>query len=274
MRNLFDLSGKVVVITGGAGFLGQKHAEAIAEFGGTPVLLDLCQDQIQSAVEKLNQKYQANAAGFMADITREDQVSAAHDQIISQFGRVHGLINNAANNPKVDASNQPQNASRLEDFPLEQWHADLSVGLTGAFLCSKYFGRSIRSAGGGCIINISSDLGIIAPDQRLYRKEGVPDTLQSVKPVTYSVIKTGLIGLTRYLATYWPEQEVRCNAICPGGVYNGQGEEFLLRIRSLIPMARMAQPDELKGAVVFLASEASSYVNGAVIVVDGGRSVW
>jgi NAD(P)-dependent dehydrogenase (short-subunit alcohol dehydrogenase family) len=274
MKNIFDLSGKIVVITGGAGFLGQKHAEAIAEFGGIPVLIDLNQIQIDNVLESLQSKYRTQAAGFVADITQEQQVEESCYKIKQRFGKIDGLVNNAANNPKVDDSNRLQNASRLENFPLEQWNMDLAVGLTGSFLCSKYFGTSIASTGGGSIINIASDLGVIAPNQNLYKREGVAEQLQSVKPVSYSVVKTGIIGLTRYLATYWPEKGVRCNAICPGGVYNGQGEEFVMRISSLIPMARMAKPDELTGAVVFLSSEASSYVNGATIIVDGGRSVW
>ncbi len=275
MRELFDLSGKVAVITGGAGFLGQKHAEAIAEYGGTPVLIDLKQPLLDTALANLAQSYdEVSPAGYVADITQEAQVREICSRITDRYGRVDILINNAANNPKVDDSDRLTNSSRLENFPLELWQEDIAVGLTGSFLCCKYFGQAMVQAGRGSIINISSDLGIIAPNQNLYKKEALPDQLQSVKPVTYSVVKTGLLGLTRYLATYWAEQGVRCNALCPGGVYNGQGREFLARIQALIPMARMAQPDELKGAVLFLASEASSYVTGAVIVVDGGRSVW
>ncbi len=274
MRNIFDLSGKTVVITGGAGFLGQKHAAAVAEFGGTPVLIDLNQTLLDAALEVLNREYPVNSVGYMADITQEKQVMEAYQDIIAKFGGIDVLINNAANNPQVDHSNQLQNATRLENFPLEQWWADLAVGLTGAFLCSKYFGRSMAASGGGSIINISSDLGIIAPNQNLYKQEGVLEHRQNVKPVSYSVVKTGLIGLTHYLATYWPEKGVRCNALCPGGVSNGQGDDFLTRINLLIPMARMARPDELKGAVIFLASEASSYVNGTVLTVDGGRCAW
>lgn len=272
--NLFDLSGKIAVITGGAGFLGQKHAEAVAEFGGIPVLIDCDQSRIDSALKTLRGKYPTSVLGFRADITREDQVVEINQQILNQLGKIDLLINNAANNPQVDAGNELLNSSRLEHFPLSIWEADLAVGLTGAFLCAKHFGQSMLSSGGGSIINISSDLGIIAPNQGLYKRAGIAEELQNVKPVSYSVVKAGLIGLTRYLATYWPERGIRCNAICPGGVYNGQGEEFLIRIRSLIPMGRMADPDELKGAILFLASNASSYVNGAVIIVDGGRCVW
>jgi NAD(P)-dependent dehydrogenase (short-subunit alcohol dehydrogenase family) len=274
MKELFDLSGKIAVITGGSGFLGRRHAEAIARFGGVPVLIDVNRVQINEVAADLQRRYAVNCAGFVTDITDERQVEECCRKVKEHFGQIDVLINNAANNPRVDEAGQLRNAFRLEDFSLEQWRSDLAVGLTGAFLCAKYFGTAMAASGGGSIINISSDLGIIAPNQNLYKQEGIPERLQSVKPVTYSVIKTGLIGLTRYLATYWPEQGVRCNAVCPGGVLNGQGEEFVRRVASLIPMGRMAGPDEFQGVVVFLASGASSYVNGAVIAVDGGRSAW
>ena len=175
--------------------------------------------------------------------------------------------------PKVEGKNQNQ-FSRLENFPLENWNEDLDVGLTGAFLCAKHYGTAIsNNPNGGVIINISSDLGLIAPDQRLYKKEGLADIEQPVKPVTYSVIKTGLIGLTRYLATYWPKQ-VRCNALCPGGVNTGMPKEFIEKVTKRIPMGRMATPNEYQGALVFLLSDASKYMNGAVVPMDGGRIVW
>jgi len=274
MKNPFDLSGKIVVITGGAGLLGQRHAEAIAAFGGTPILLDLHQNAVDATASDIIKTHHVNAAGFAVDITDEEKVSQVCDIILKKFGSVDVLINNAANNPKVTASGGVENASRLEHFPLEVWNLDIAVGLTGSFLCSKYFGRAMARSGRGNIINISSDLGVIAPDQRLYRKEGVQEHRQNVKPITYSVIKTGLIGLTRYLATYWADSGVRCNALCPGGVFNGQGEEFVHRIQQLIPIGRMANPDEYEGAIVFLSSDASSYMNGAVLVMDGGRSCW
>ena len=190
-----------------------------------------------------------------------------------RFGRIDGLISNAANNPKVE-NNGEKNFSRLENFPIEAWQADLAVGLTGAFLCAKHYGTAIsENPNGGVILNISSDLGIIAPDQRLYRQPGLPEEQQPVKPVTYSVVKTGLIGLTRYLSTYWPTK-VRCNALCPGGIEAGQPEDFLKEIHARIPLGRMSSVDEYQGAIVFLLSEASAYLNGAVIPMEGGRSVW
>ena len=150
----------------------------------------------------------------------------------------------------------------------------MAVGLTGAMLCSKVFGYEMAKKGKGVILNISSDLGIIAPDQRIYKKDGLPENEQPVKPVTYSVIKHGLIGLTKYLATYWADKGVRCNALCPGGIYNNQPDEFVKKISNLIPLGRMADEDEYKASVVFMVSEASKYMNGSILSVDGGRSIW
>ena len=162
----------------------------------------------------------------------------------------------------------------MEYYRLEDWREDIEVGLTGAFLCAKHYGKVIsQNLDGGIILNISSDLGLIAPDQRLYRQPGISEQQQPVKPVSYSVVKTGLIGLTRYLATYWPSK-VRCNALCPGGVQSGQSESFQKGLNSRIPMGRMARLDEYKGTIIFLLSNASSYMNGAIVSVEGGRSTW
>ncbi|MBT4730778.1 SDR family oxidoreductase, partial [Candidatus Woesearchaeota archaeon] len=155
------------------------------------------------------------------------------------------------------------------------WNDDISVGLTGAFLCAKHYGFAIsKNSNGGSIVNISSDLGLIAPDQRLYAKNGIDHDKQNVKPITYSVVKTGLIGLTRYLATYWADKGVRCNVICPGGVENGQPVEFLKEINKRIPVGRMARVDEYQSTLLWMLSDSSSYLNGAIVPVDGGRTVW
>jgi NAD(P)-dependent dehydrogenase (short-subunit alcohol dehydrogenase family) len=271
---LFDLSGRVVVITGGAGLLGVRHAEAVAGAGAIPVLVDLRLDAVERCAAEIASRFGVAAVGLSADITQAAAVEALREEVMRRFGQVDVLINNAANNPKQEDAGKGTEWSRLESFPLRQWEADLAVGLTGAFLCSRVLGAEMARRGRGVILNIASDLGIIAPDQRLYRRPGLAEDQQPVKPVTYSVVKTGLIGLTRYLATYWADRGVRANALSPGGVHNNQPEGFVQRLAQLIPMGRMAKLDELQGAVLFLCSDASSYMTGANLVLDGGRTCW
>ncbi len=272
-KELFSLKDRVIVITGAAGLLGRQHADAIAAYGGIPVLLDLFQDPVEQLADDLRETHGVAAAGYAVDITQEQQVESNCLTVLERFGRIDGLINNAANNPKVESKDET-NFSRLENFPIDVWQEDLSVGLTGSFICAKHYGLAIsQNPKGGVILNISSDLGLIAPDQRLYRQKKLPEKQQPVKPVTYSVVKTGLIGLTRYLATYWPAK-VRCNALCPGGVEDGQPEDFLKELNKRIPLGRMANVEEYQGAIVFLMSDASAYMNGTVIPFEGGRSVW
>jgi NAD(P)-dependent dehydrogenase (short-subunit alcohol dehydrogenase family) len=266
VADVFDLSGRVAVITGGAGLLGQQHAQAIAGAGGVPVLLDVS-ERTESIAESLA------GWGRRTDITSEMDLQECLLQVLERFGRVDILINNAANNPKME-SRTDVNFSRFENFPLSQWCADVSVGVTGAFLCSRVFGGEMARRGCGVIVNVASDLALIGPDQRIYREPGLAEHLQPAKPVTYSVVKSALIGLTRYLATYWADRGVRVNAISPGGVYNGQPEEFVARLSQLIPLGRMANIDEYRGAILFLCSDASSYMTGANLVVDGGRTCW
>jgi len=274
LNSLFSLKEKVIVITGAIGLLGKKHAEAIAAYGGNPILLDLSQEAVDEYANLLNKKYGVKSSGFAVNITDEKQIEENSSLLIERYGKIDGLVNNAANNPKVEDSCD-KNFSRLENFPLDIWNEDISVGLTGAFLCSKHYGFKIsQNSNGGSIVNISSDLGLMGPDQRLYIKEGLSKELQPVKPITYSIVKTGMIGLTRYLATYWAEQNVRCNAICPGGIENGQPEDFIKEVSSRIPMNRLASSDEYQGTLLWMLSEASSYLNGAIVPVEGGRTAW
>lgn len=274
MENLFRLDNKIIIITGATGLLGRKHAEAVASHGGTPVLLDLSQRVLDDFANELNEKHNVGAVGFAVDITNENAIERNSKQLIERFKKIDGLVNNAANNPKLEDSYKV-NFTRLENFSLKIWNDDVSVGLTGSFLCAKHYGYRIsQNPNGGSIINISSDLGLIAPDQRLYKKENVDDNLQNVKPVTYSVVKTGLIGLTRYLSTYWIDKNVRCNAMCPGGVENGQPQNFIQEVNTRIPIGRMANANEYQSTLIWMLSDSSSYLNGATISVDGGRTVW
>jgi NAD(P)-dependent dehydrogenase (short-subunit alcohol dehydrogenase family) len=267
---LFDLHGRVAIITGGAGMLGYQHGAILAAAGANVVLLDLAAAKPDLRARQLTEDHGPESLGISCDITSESSLESAREKILERFGRIDILINNAANNPKVEDGNMAW--SRLENFPLEVWDADIRVGLTGAFLCSRIFGSEMAKRKSGVIVNVASDLAVIAPDQRLYRVDGLPEDQQPVKPVTYSVVKTALLGLTRYLATYWSSANIRVNAISPGGVSNGQPEVFLSRLRQLIPMDRMANKDEYQGAILFLCSDASSYMTGANLVVDGGRS--
>jgi NAD(P)-dependent dehydrogenase (short-subunit alcohol dehydrogenase family) len=272
-KNLFDLTGRVAIITGGAGLLGEQHARVIAQAGGIPVLVDVNGERAEEKALMLCREFGVPASGIAANITSRHEVELILRRTLELYARVDVLINNAANNPKVEQSSDV-NFSRLENFPIEQWTGDIAVGLTGAFLCSQVIGAEMARRGLGVIVNVASDLALIGPDQRLYRQEGLPEHLQPVKPVTYSVVKSGLLGLTRYLATYWADKGVRVNSISPGGVYNGQPGDFLARLSSLIPLGRMAAVDEYQGAMLFLCSDASSYMTGANLVVDGGRTCW
>jgi NAD(P)-dependent dehydrogenase (short-subunit alcohol dehydrogenase family) len=269
----FNLDGKLAIITGGAGLLGVKHAEAITEAGGIPVLWDINTQKVQQSSREISERYNVMCLGMSVDITNPKIVRKGLKEVLNKLHQVDILINNAANDPKV-ADDKTLVWSRLENFSFDLWQKDITVGLTGAFLCSQAVGTHMAQSGGGVILNVASDLGIIAPDQRIYRKDGLHEEVQPVKPVSYSVIKHGIVGLTKYLATYWADKNVRVNSISPGGVYTNQPDDFVEKLVKLIPMKRMANPDEYKAAVLFLVSDASSYMTGANLVVDGGRTCW
>ncbi len=268
----FSLEGKVIIITGGAGLMGAKHAEAIVEANGIAVLWDIDAKAAGTVAESISGGSGAEITADRVDITDLESIKDGFERVLKRHGKADGLINNAANDPKVDASDDLA-WSRFENFSLDAWNMDMGVGLTGAFLCSQVVGSWMAENGGGVIVNIASDLSVISPDQRLYRQQGLADDRQPVKPVTYSIVKHGLIGLTKYLATYWAKQNIRVNAISPGGIYTGQPEEFVARLTDLIPMGRMANKDEYKSAIVFLCSNASGYMNGQNLIMDGGRTV-
>ncbi|HJN24421.1 MAG TPA: SDR family oxidoreductase [Rhodospirillales bacterium] len=268
----FSLEGKVIIITGGAGLMGAKHAEAIVEANGIAVLWDIDAKAAGTVAESISGGSGAEITADRVDITDLESIKDGFERVLKRHGKADGLINNAANDPKVDTSDDLA-WSRFENFSLDAWNMDMGVGLTGAFLCSQVVGSWMAENGGGVIVNIASDLSVISPDQRLYRQQGLADDRQPVKPVTYSIVKHGLIGLTKYLATYWAKQNIRVNAISPGGIYTGQPEEFVARLTDLIPMGRMADKDEYKSAIVFLCSNASGYMNGQNLIMDGGRTV-
>ncbi len=274
VKSRFSMIGRTALITGLAGMLGRQHAAALLEVGASVILTDIDVDGLEVARDYLEESFVSTWIRTMAmDVTQIESVREVAEELDSEGVRVDVLINNAALDPKVGEDGLTD-GSRLETFPVQRWNAELAVGLTGAFLCSQVFGTRMAAKGGGVILNMASDLSVLAPDQRIYRQVGLDHRDQPVKPVTYSVIKAGLVGLTRYLATYWPDSGVRVNALSPGGVQTDQPAEFVEKISDLVPLGRMAAPDEYRSAVQFLCSDASSFLTGQNIVIDGGRSVW
>lgn len=270
-RSAFDLTGRKALVTGGGGLLGPQHSAALAALGAEVFIADIAEDRAVAAARDVSAETgNDRVTGCALDVTDPAQI----EQLSDRLGALDILINNAAIDAKVTAAPGVVNGTRLEVFPLEQWNREINVGLTGSLLCSRTFGAGMAKRGRGVILNIASDLSVIAPDQRLYQRSDISEeSQQPVKPVTYSVIKHALVGLTKYLAAYWANHGVRVNALSPGGVFNNQSEEFVERVSELIPMGRMARVDEYRSAVQFLCSDASSYMNGQNVVIDGGRSI-
>ena len=267
------LQDKTIVVTGASGLLGVQHVLAVLSQEGSAVLLDLNAGKMEKFISGLPPELQKRVLPIECDITSESEVMQALEISKSKFRKISGLVNNAAINPSVE-KNQHR-FERLENLKFETWQEELNVGLWGAINCSRIFAsHMIQQKIEGSIVNVSSDHGLVSPNQDLYRIDGLADANQPVKPVTYSVIKHGMIGLTKYLATYWARNGLRVNTLCPGGVLNNQNEEFIRRVNNLIPMGRLAYPNEYQGALIYLLSEESSYMTGSTMVVDGGRTVW
>lgn len=264
----FSLAGRTAIVTGAAGLLGRRHCQALAEAGARVVATDLD----LPACEKLAAELGGGAFAVGADLCRRDSVRELADAVLERCGRIDVLVNNAAINDKVEAPGTALENSRFENFPQEQWQRSLDANLTGPFLCCQVIGTEMARAGSGSIINLGSTYGLVAPDQSLYRD---PDGDQRFyKSPAYPATKAALLGLTRFLAAYWGAEGVRVNALSPGGVENAQDDYFIAEYSRRTPLGRMAQPGDFMGALVFLASDASRYVTGANIVVDGGFTIW
>ncbi len=267
---MFDLSGRVAVVTGAAGLLGRVFADTLAKAGAAVAVADLNATGAREVARDLRaQGLQAHP--YPVDITDPKAVQAMMEDLLHRWGRVDVLVNSAALDPKVDASGEVQAAGAFEDFPLTLWEQALRVNLTGTFLVTQAVARAMRRQGRGSIINIASTYGLVGPDQRIYRKPGRPP---QYKPVYYTVTKAAMLGFTRYLAAYYAGTQIRVNALTPGGVYNHQDPDFVQQYSARTILGRMAEKDELRGAILFLASDASSYMTGANLVVDGGWTAW
>lgn len=262
VKDMFDLTGKVALITGGAGLLGVKHAEAIIEMGGVAVLMDKDQEKLAEAQADLN------CFGIVTEISSKNDVEHCVDYIINHHKRIDILINNAFLTVKGGTEKFKDYFAPFEEYPLDLWEMALKVNLTGTFLITQAVGRQMLKQGGGVILNIGSDVGVVAPDHRIYKR------MPFNTPLSYSMSKAAIIQMTRYLATYWADKNIRVNCLTPAGVYDRQPFEFVRRLSNLIPMGRMADRDEYKAAVVFLVSDASSFMTGANLIIDGGRTCW
>jgi NAD(P)-dependent dehydrogenase (short-subunit alcohol dehydrogenase family) len=269
----FDLSSRTAVVTGGAGLLGGQFCRALAEAGASVAVVDLDEARANELASDLSKAGYA-ARAFGCDVTDPESVHGMVASVQEALGSLDILVNSAALDPKFDPDAVKKGIApgAFEDFPLDQWNAALGVNLTGLFLVTQACVRAMLDRGSrGSIVNICSTYGLGGPDQRIYMKEG---RRVAYKPVYYTVTKAGVLGFTRYLAAYYSGTQIRVNALTPGGVYNQHEEYFVRNYSSRTMLGRMAEPDEMNGALLFLASDASSYMTGANLVVDGGWTAW
>jgi NAD(P)-dependent dehydrogenase (short-subunit alcohol dehydrogenase family) len=268
-KNLFELGGRTAVVTGASGILGQRFAEGLAEFGANVALLDLDQQILQNSASEIASRHSGHVKGYACDITRPEAIRGAAKAIEAELGPVSILLNNAASKTRdVDAFFAP-----VATYSLETWREIMAVNLDGMFNVAQIFGTLMADRGYGSIVQTASIYGLMAPDQRIY--EGSEYLGRAINtPAVYTASKAGVIGLTKHLATYWGAQGVRVNTLTPGGVESGQNDTFKQRYGARVPLGRMARADEMVGAMLFLVSDAASYVTGQNIAVDGGLSAW
>jgi NAD(P)-dependent dehydrogenase (short-subunit alcohol dehydrogenase family) len=266
----FDLTGRVAVVTGGGGLLGGQFCSTLAEAGAAVLVVDVDEARAKTVAEGITSAG-GNARAQTTDITQPDSVAEMAAAAVKQLGGFDILVNSAALDPKMDKSQREKHSSAFEEYDFSAWQRALDVNLSGAFLCAQAAVRHMLEKGGGVIINICSTYGLVGPDQRIYQRPGKPPTF---KPVDYTVTKAGILGLTKYLATAYGDRGIRCNALSPGGVQHEQDEQFVKAYSARTVLGRMAQPHEMNAALLFLASDASSYMTGANLVVDGGWTAW
>ncbi|PKL83886.1 MAG: short-chain dehydrogenase [Ignavibacteriae bacterium HGW-Ignavibacteriae-3] len=265
---IFSLENKTAIVTGALGLIGREHCRALSEAGANVVVTDTDEHGCSEFASTLS----SASIGLKLDVTKPDSIKKLRDDIIEKFGHIDILVNNAAINDMFEDPKAASELSKFENYPLDLWQKSVDVNLTGVFLCSQILGSEMARQKSGSIINIASTYGLTAPDQKLYIKQ---DGMQTFfKPPAYSATKGAVIMFTKYLAAYWGKEGVRVNTLTPGGVENNQDEFFVEKYSSRTPLGRMAHPSDYKGALIFLASDASAYMTGANLVVDGGWTCW
>lgn len=262
--HLFSLQGKTAIVTGALGLIGQKHCEALAIAGANVVVADVDEQKSQAFALQLGERHM----GIGIDVTDKASVKKALKVVVNKYGSVDILVNNAAINDMFENPALAKDLSAFENYPLDVFQRSLDVNITGVFLCSQVFGSAMAEQGSGSIINIASTYGIVGPDQTIYRNECGEQTFY--KSAAYPVTKGAVINFTRFLAAYWGDKGVRVNTLSPGGVENGQNEFFIHNYSAKTLLGRMAKANDYQGALIFLASEASAYMTGANLIVDGG----
>lgn len=274
---MFDsLKDKNIVITGGLGFLGEYYIKSLLSNGANIIIIDLNEKKwvrVKDVIEK-SKKYDSQAMEYYnIDITDENSMKKILS--LTKFKKIDVLINNASNNPNLD-NNTTLGKNRLENININQFKKDLDAGITGALICTKIFIPLLLKSNNPYVINVSSDLGIIGPDQRLYNNGEKNFDQLNMKPISYSIVKSGIIGFTKYLSTYWSENDkkIKSVALVLGGVYNKQPHDFIEKINKKIPLGRMANPQDYIGIILYLCSDYNTYMNGSIITIDGGRTAW
>lgn len=268
IKELFSLEGKTAIVTGAAGLIGKEHCKALLEAGASVAVCDLNGEM----AKEFAGEFGGNATGYTLDVTSSDSIGRLKVDVLKKFGRLDILVNNAAINDMFENPASALEQSKFENYPLEMWNKSLEVNVTGTFLCSQILGSEMAKTGIGSIINVASTYGITAPNQSIYINEKGKQTFY--KSAAYPATKGAIISFTRFLAAYWGNKGVRVNTLSPGGVENNQQDFFVENYSNLTPLGRMAKAGDYKGALVFLASDASSYMTGANLVVDGGWTIW
>jgi NAD(P)-dependent dehydrogenase (short-subunit alcohol dehydrogenase family) len=273
INKLFNLKGKVAIVTGAAGLLGQQFVSVLRKAGANVVAIDIVDDIVGKIVNEDYPGVDAESAFFKLNICDKEGVKAMVNKVLNKWNKIDILINSAAIDPKFDKENINKNEHTFEDYPIDEWQKSLNVNLTGTFIITQQVGKIMSRQLNGNIINIASTYGMVGPDQRIYKKSNELEQA-SYKPISYAVTKGATLQFTRYLAAYWQGKNIRVNSLTPGGVENNQEDEFLTNYSYRTPTGRMAKIDELNGALLFLSSDASSYMNGANLVIDGGWTSW
>lgn len=272
IKELFSLEGKVAVVTGANGLIGKEHCRALHEAGANVAMCDINVEATQNTIEKTIGETAGDYTAYTMDVTSKESIESVAADLLKKYGKIDILINNAAINDMFENPTSALEQSKFENYPLDMWKRSLDVNVTGTFLCAQVFGTQMAKQGKGSIINVASTYGITAPNQSIYINDNGEQTFY--KSAAYPATKGAVISFTRFLAAYWGNKGVRVNTLSPGGVENNQEEFFTVNYSKLTPLGRMAKADDYKGAVVFLASDASSYMTGANLVVDGGWTIW